>query len=295
MLAQDSNSECKLANEDPDTKTLSRGFLKDILKEPLLHFLALAGLLFVLQAVFAGDTREVISVDADTQEYLFQQRQDLTLSPVSEEEKRQIVEDFVEEEILVREANKRGFADSSRIRRLLLQNMRFFIAGDLPEPSEGDLRAFFEDNLNSFESPPSLELDHIFFGDPANVPDGLAEKLNGGAEANAFGDEDYTFGRRMRFMDEKRLIAAFGRETASQVLALPPSDMSWHGPFLSEQGTAHFVRVSKRNPPSVPDYDTARDWVSAQWMTTKSRELMEAELATVRPNYRIDVAGRDNE
>ena len=157
-----SNSECELAEDDPDYSAPRTGGLYGFLKEPLVHFLALAGLLFVLQALFAGDTREVISVGTDTQEYLFQQRQDLTLQPVSEEEKQQIIEDFIEEEILVREANKRGFADGSRIRRLLLQNMRFFIAGDLSEPSEEDLRTFFDENLRSFESPPSLELDHIF-------------------------------------------------------------------------------------------------------------------------------------
>ncbi len=106
-----------MADQDADRNTPGSGLLRGLLKEPLVHFLALAGLLFGLQAIFAGDTREVISVDADTQEYLFQQRQDLTLRPVSDEEKQQIIEDFVEEEILVREANKRGFADGSRIRR----------------------------------------------------------------------------------------------------------------------------------------------------------------------------------
>ena len=100
MLACNSKPEHELADEDLSSSTSGTGFLNDILKEPLVHFLVLAALLFVLQAVFTGDTRELISVDADTQEYLFQQRQDLTLQPVSDEEKQQIIEDFVRNRLM---------------------------------------------------------------------------------------------------------------------------------------------------------------------------------------------------
>lgn len=49
-------------------------FLK---REPLVHFLALAALLFLANAIFSRDDREVIRVDIATQEYLIDQRQDL--------------------------------------------------------------------------------------------------------------------------------------------------------------------------------------------------------------------------
>ena len=278
-------------SETPDAMAPDGGkLLRAAVREPFFQFLALAGLLFLAQGIFSGDDREVISVDSDTQAYLFQQRQDLMLRPLTDEEKREAISDFIEEELLVREANKRGFADSSRIRRLLLQNMRFFIAGDLPEPSTEELQAFFEENKSSFQSPPSFELDHILFTEASDVPEGLNEQLNGGADPDGFGDEDFTFGRKMRFMDEMRLIAAFGRSAAQDILALPQDDTGWHGPFISDQGQAHFLRITQRNPPSVPEFETARDWVSAQWMTSKSRELMDAELSLVRPNYRIEIA-----
>lgn len=75
--------------------------------EPLIHFLGIAALLFVFNAAFNGDEREVISVDVATQEYIIKQRQELLLRPLSKEEKIEAIDAFIEDEILVREAQKR--------------------------------------------------------------------------------------------------------------------------------------------------------------------------------------------
>ena len=114
--------------------------------EPLVHFIALAGLLFLASALWSGGVREAIRVDKATQDFLIKQRSDLLLRPLTLEEEQQVVEDFVEEEILVREAKKRGLENSSRIRRLMVQNMRFLLSGDLAKPTQSELRSFFEKN-----------------------------------------------------------------------------------------------------------------------------------------------------
>ena len=103
------------------------------IREPLVHFLTIAVLLFVLNAVFSVDDREVITVDVAAQEFLVQRRQELLLRPMTDEEKTEVVQDFIEAEILVREARKRGFENNSRIRSLLIQNMRFFMTSEIPD------------------------------------------------------------------------------------------------------------------------------------------------------------------
>lgn len=130
-----------------------------ILREPLIHFVALAGMLFTAQAIYAGDNREIIRVDKTTQDFLIKQRGELLLQDLTEEEQQETIENYVEEEILVREARKQGFDDSSRIRSLMVQNMRFFIGSDIGEPTEQELREFFEKNIDRFTSPPSLDMD----------------------------------------------------------------------------------------------------------------------------------------
>lgn len=117
-----------------------RGLVRRILAEPLVHFVGLALGLFVANALLGRDDRDVIVVDTAAQKFLFKQEEDLRLRPLTEKEKAEIVRNYIDEEILVRETKARGFTDSSRIRQLLLQNMRFFIGSDMPDPTGEELR-----------------------------------------------------------------------------------------------------------------------------------------------------------
>ncbi len=263
----------------------SNGIWTSLKREPLVHFLGLAALLFVANAVFSGDDREVITVDVATQEYLIQQRQSLLLRDMSDEEKAAAVENYIEEEILVREARKRGFENSSRIRALLIQNMRFFITSETPEPTEDDLRAYFEDNIERFETKPSITYQHVFFSDPDTVPADTLEVLRNGVDYRSIGDTT-TFTSKLTRADERLIVATFGREQAAAILGI--EDEQWHGPFNSPTGV-HFVRVAEHHPSSRPAFDAANRWLEREWLMAKSREIVARQLAAMRENYRIDV------
>ncbi|MDJ0957710.1 MAG: peptidylprolyl isomerase [Arenicellales bacterium] len=264
----------------------SRSGVWDTLKrEPLAHFLSVAALLFIGHAVFSGDGREVITVDVPTQEYLIQQQQELILRPLTEEEKFKAVESFIEEEILVREARKRGFENSSRIRTMLIQNMRFFMASEIPEPTEEDLRVFFEENADRFRMEPSITYDHAFFSNPEDVPPDTLELLRAGADHQYIGDTD-AVSAKMIGMTERQVIKSFGRDLAPAILAI--EDEQWHGPFASAHGT-HFLRVAERRPARMPSFEDARNWLEQEWVMAKNRDIVERELDVMRKNYRIEV------
>jgi hypothetical protein len=283
MTSQDSS---EMPQEDnPSDASLIRRFLR----EPLLHFVLLAAGLFVAQAIIGGDEREVIVVDAEAQRYLFSQEEDLRLRPLTEGDKQRIVENFIEEEILVREAKARGFTDSSRVRALLVQNMRFFIGSDIPEPSENDLRAHFEANLDAFTSPPSLDLNLVMFSDPDTVPDGILDALNQAEDASTLGDLDTRLGYRLRFLDQRRLVGLFGTKPAKDLLSGSEADQNWRGPYVSPTGSVHFLRVINRNAPRTPTYELAQDWISTHWLSAKSNELLDAALDDMRQNYLVVV------
>ncbi|MBO9449916.1 peptidyl-prolyl cis-trans isomerase [Tropicibacter sp. R16_0] len=279
-----SATEPKLKN-----KSAPGGLMSHILREPLVHFLAMAGVLFLIQALFATDERDIIVVDAQTQKFLFKQEEELQLRPLTEEEKADIVSNFIEEEILVREAVKRGFSDSSRIRALLLQNMRFFIAGDISEPSEDELRAYFQANQDIFESPPSVDFDHVMYEAGNTVPAGVLDQLRAGVDPTTLGDADLSFGRSIRFMTQTRIAQAFGPDAALDVIAASADSDDWHGPFMTPSGSTHFLRVIQRHPKRLPDFETARDWISTRWLADQSRAMLDQEIEAVAPDYKIEV------
>lgn len=250
-----------------------------------MHFIGFAALLFVANTLFSGDEREVITVDFATQEYLIQQRQDLHLRDMTDEEKAEVVQDFIEGEILVREARKRGFENSSRIRFLLIQNMRFFMAREIPDPTEEDLRAFFDENIERFETEPTITYDHVLFSDPDTVPADTLEVLRAGADYLSIGDTN-VFTAKLASAGEQQIVATFGREQAPGILSI--DDDQWHGPFTSPNG-AHFMRVSERHPGMRYTYEVAKNWLEQEWLMTRRREIVERELAIMRENYRIEV------
>lgn len=88
--------------------------------EPLVHFLALAALLFVLDQVFSSTQKEKIIVDEQTADFLIKQREDLELRKLTPEERQETIAAFIEDEILYREAYKRGLdKGDTRMRRNL--------------------------------------------------------------------------------------------------------------------------------------------------------------------------------
>ncbi len=263
----------------------SRDLGRTLRNEPLLHFLGIAALLFGASTLFSTDEREVISVDIATQEYLIQQQQDLLLRDMTDSEKRQAIESFIDDEILVREARKRGFENSSRIRTLLTQNMRFFITGNLPEPTDADLRAYFDANIERFETRPSVTFDHVIFNDPGAIAADTLSLLRDGADHRTVGDTSPMTARLIK-LNERQIVASFGRTEAPRVLAI--DDDRWHGPFTS-LGGAHFLRITERHPGTRPTFEDAQTWIRQDWQLTKSREAVERELLAMRENYRIDV------
>lgn len=257
-------------------------------REPLVHFLGIAALLFIANAVFSGDDRELVVVDWPTQEFLVQQQEEMLLRPLSEQEKRRIVDTFIEEEIFVREARKRGFESSSRIRALLIQNMRFFLTSDLPTVTDDELRRFFDENPDRFATTPTTSYDHVLFADPKTVPADTLQQLNAGAEFTQMGDTQEMVGHRLVQINERTIAATFGPEQAPRVLAIIDDD--WHGPYESQQG-AHFLRVSERHPVRHPIFEDIDNWVQQEWTLMKSRERIEAELERLQKDYRIEVQG----
>ena len=167
--------------------------LMKLAREPLFHFLAAAGMIFWINANFSGDGRELIEVDPATIDYLVEQEEDLRLRPLSEQERADLLEQFIDDEILVREARKRGYDDNSRVRTLLIQNMRFFIKQDLPAPSVDTLKAYFETNIERFTRPPTMNMDQVYFESPESIPDNLLVDLNSGADFTRFGDTTINF------------------------------------------------------------------------------------------------------
>lgn len=255
-------------------------------KEPLVHFLGLAALLFVAEAIFSGDERDVISIDYETQVARIQTQEDLLLRPLTEDERDGIVNTLVEEEILLREARARGYNNVSSIRTLMIQNMRFFLSRDLPAPSEEELQHYYAENRESYDMPASATYEHVLFLDADAVQPDVLESLNSGADFHQVGDRGGITAPPVWRLNRPAMVSVFGLEIANTVLAI--DDEAWHGPFKSQMGV-HFLRVRERHEGRSRNFEDVRKYVEDDWVFYASRERIEDAIADMSKQYVIDV------
>ena len=254
-------------------------------REPLVHFLVLAALLFGLDYVFSSTQKQKIIVERQTAEFLIQQREELELRRLTPEERRETIESYVEDEILYSEAYKRGLdKGDSRMRRNLIVKIRGLLIGDVKPPTEKELRNYFEANRAKFARPATQSLEQVFFSDPSKVPSGLLGELRQGRDPTTVGETGLVSGRTLPRASQQRLVGTFGAETARAILAI--EDDQWHGPFESPRG-AHFVRVVRREPAQEASYESVKSYLEADWIMAQSRKAIEQEIDRLRDAYHV--------
>jgi hypothetical protein len=126
-------------------------FIKKIFAEPFIHFLLIAALLFFLENIYESYNKDEIVVDKPTAKFLIDKTQSLVLYPLSQNEKESIINSYVEDETLLREAYKLGLNKDPRIRIELIRKMRALELADInDQPSDQELRQFFSMNQKRY-------------------------------------------------------------------------------------------------------------------------------------------------
>jgi len=156
----------EVASAKPTSSLLRRLF-----REPLLHVLLIGATLFVVYYVLdpaAGrreDTNRIVITADDLAQlqiaWAAQWRRQAT-----PDEMRSLLESKVREEVLSREATALGLdKDDTIVKRRLAQKMEFVMddVAALREPSEDELRRWFEKNPQRFAQPNLVTFRHLYF------------------------------------------------------------------------------------------------------------------------------------
>jgi hypothetical protein len=255
-------------------------------REPLVHFAVLGALLFGADALRQATGRETIVIDRPAVQAMVDQQVQLLGRPLSEAERQRLVQGMIDDAVLLREAYKRGLEQDSLVEQHLVQKMRFMLNEDLPEPSEAELRAYLQANLERYRSPPALTLDQVYFANPAAVPGGLLGRLRAGAEIDGLGDPLYMLGHRLTGYSARDLTDLLGADNARRIFELPPGE--WQGPLRSAEGV-HFVRVVAKEPARVPAFEEIRNSVLEDWRRAQQADNVAEQVAKLRAHYRIVV------
>ena len=288
--------------------------MKRFLKEPLVHFLAAGLALFVLFGIVNRDEPDedpnVVTVDRDALLTFVQYRIKAfnptlaaeKLSSLSDEELERLIDDYVREEVLHREAIALGLGENDYIiRRRLVQKLEFITEGFAEAGAEVDeaaLRRYFDANKADYYVEPYVTFTHVFFETeerPRDQARAAAEKklleLNrDGAlfvDAPQHGDR---FPYHVNYVERTPDYVAshFGVPMAKTLFEMQPNDLIWRGPFDSRYGV-HLVMLTTNEPGREPELAELEERVREDARRAIIREETEAAIADIVETYDVRV------
>lgn len=272
-------------------------------KEPLIQFLFIGACIYGVYALFGAPDDDAadktIVVDAKRIDGFIGEWQRRWNRPPTRQELEGVINAFVREDILYRQAVAMGLdADDPITRRRMAQKLEF-LTNDialLKEPAEGELEQYFQDNLQAYRDPDLITFSHAYL-DPdrraALTLDDAAKLLS---QLQAAGNPDpATLDAGDRFMlesyypevSEFDVRRQFGTGFAEAVMKLEPG--KWHGPVVSGYG-AHLVYIYAVRPATPPIFEDVRNDVLANWQTEQQKQFNVDVFENFKARYDIVVA-----
>lgn len=285
-----------------------RAICSRLLREPLLHFLLLAVPIFWLNGGQGGAAAsgKLIQVNRENLQAFVSARLRVLgdesathLDRLPEEAWRDLVDDYVMQEALYREAVALGLSERDELaRRLLVERLNGVLRRlSLPreQPSEEALKTYFEQHHNDYYQQDTIGFSHIFIRGGTLSRDQLIHEAQqllqkirlaeaGPDQATFYGDR---FLYQTHYADKtQELIAShFGEAMAEQLLALD-SQESWLGPFESPYGL-HLVYISERHSGRFPTLEEVRGRVEQDWFYATLENNMAELRRNIRSSYRV--------
>ncbi len=253
-----------------------------ILSDPLLIFCLLGAGCFLLFDALTED-REAIIVTAGVREMLIDDFTVLRGRPPDERDQAALIERFISEEILFREALARGLhLGDSRLRLILIDKMRFLLA-DIPrEPTEEELVGYYVDHLARYTSEPRYSLRNIYFRNGPDDPEAILSKLRNGG--NVSGDPGFWLGNDIRGYHASVLRNVLGPNLLPMIELMEVGD--WAGPIQSPRGY-HFIRLDEVIPSQPMRYEEVRNQVREDWTSNRRNASIDQRVQALRDNYAI--------
>ncbi|WP_324731219.1 peptidyl-prolyl cis-trans isomerase [Pseudomonas paeninsulae] len=265
------------------------------LREPLLHFLLLGGLLFGVYAVLPGEPEadQQIVVDHGRLAALQGNFVKAWRRPPTGEELDGLVRDYVREEMAVREARALDIdQDDSVIRRLLRQRLEF-VTADLvrqAEPSEEQLQDYWKRHPEAFLQPSRYSFSQVFV-DPsrhgANLQAEAARllsRLNGGDSRDALEVDRSALEPIYADLSVEDLDRLFGSGFGHALSELPQD--RWAGPLQSAYG-AHLVRLERVQLAAQAEFAAVREPLRQAWQRDQRQQQLDQFYVALQERYQV--------
>ena len=267
-----------------------------------MHFLALGALVFLLFHLVTsrGETQDgKIVVTRGKVEQLVTGFSRTWQRPPTQQELDGLVEDYIREEVLYREALAMGLdKDDTIVRRRMQQKLEFLIedAAAAASPSDADLNEWLDKHPDKFQVEPTLAFSQVYFkatptGDNASAAASKVlaqlDSVRESVAAAELGDTTL-LPHQLPLSRVDEIASVFGHEFARRIAQLERG--RWIGPIQSGFGW-HLVYVSERTEGRLRPLSEVREAVQREWLAARRKEIVEATYNKLRGKYAVVVEG----
>ena len=207
--------------------------------------------------------------------------------PPNEQEVISIINDFIEEEILYREALRLGLDQNDRIiKRRLAQKISFLKQEtNREEPKANQLIAFYEANRNKYFVPTTYSFTHYYFSKSVdarakalvalNKLDGADEKIEA---------EPFFLGKNFSEYSLGEVEQAFGSELLSAFDNAVLNE--WFGPFSSSYGE-HLLYINNKQEGYLPKFEIIEGLIRQDFAIQEQEQRLADYIDSVKAEYKV--------
>lgn len=283
--------------QPPSATSRVRARLAPLLREPLTHFLLFGILIFIVaHAIEARSKRYVIEVGAADITRIANSYTQQYGAPPEPAQVRTMVDNYIREEIYLREGLALGLDKNDEIVRRRVAQKFDFLQQDMAvphEPGEAQLRDWYSDHAADFTVPARRSFDQVYFaidrrGEAAAkalASDAAARLARGGPAPKA---DEFPGPAVIARLSQEDLSRLFGGDRfAAQVFAAKPG--AWVGPFRSGFGW-HVLRVTEAEPARPRSFEAARADIRIAWQQADRLARNGETYRQLQAHYRISRA-----
>ncbi len=269
-----------------------------LLREPLLHFFAVGGLIFILYANGGGSGEAppgVISISAAQIDQLAAQFTSVWRRPPTNDELDALVDGYVREEVYYREALALGLDQNDAVvRQRMRQKIEFLtdIGAQMLDPTTEELRVYLMANEKKYRQGSRRAIEQIFLGQTPN-PDDISRELQNlnsdpARNTSAFSERSLLPAELGLSLPEA-IDSVYGTGFFQQIENYPVGE--WSGPVVSAYGV-HLVRVLDKQAAQSPSLAEMRPLVLRDWQADKAKELRKLDYIARKERFTIEIYGR---
>jgi len=281
-------------------------FFRPLGREPFLHFLILGAAIFAVahfaQSERAAAERKIV-VDDRIKQRIVEINQSQSGTTPRRGELERLVENYIDDEIMYREAVRLGLdRDDEIVRRRLIQKMQF-LQRDLaaaPRPDESETRAYYTAHSQLFTSPANVTFEQLYFSaDRGGWGEAEARARHAHDQLERVtttsgvpADDAFPFQIPQGALTRVDAGRLFGDTPIVDALFSTPEGQ-WSAPVRSAYGW-HVVRAGHRRISGVAPFAEVRADVETAYLQEQASATERRELDALRARYEVIRTGKQS-